>query len=265
MAKSPATSPPPKGAEPAAPRRTRARFLPIATLLTAGLAVAVAVVPDRLQPPPNTHSLLMFDGVCNLCDGFVNFVADGDSAMKVRFGAQQKHMDLLERVGAPTDLSTLILIQGDKHYIYTDAVLRTFALMDWPFKALSAGYILPSPVRDTLYKLVAKYRCGCLVPVARQCRQGCCSCPSSVMWWSSGLRIPRCRPDWSQTGFLRRAGTSCSVRWRRAVCRLAISRDVSSSTTGAMKRWTSSRGSRVACELRGRRKDARRLWGGANR
>jgi len=115
-------------------------------------------VPESLQPPPNTHSLLMFDGVCNLCDGFVNFVADGDSAMRVRFGAQQKHMDLLERVGAPTDLSTLILIQGDKHYIYTEAVLRTFALMDWPWKGLAAGYVLPGPVRDALYKFVAKYR-----------------------------------------------------------------------------------------------------------
>ena len=57
----------------------------------------------------------MFDGVCNLCDGFINFVADGDEAPpnnRVRFGAQQKHMELLERVGAPTDLSTLVLIQG---------------------------------------------------------------------------------------------------------------------------------------------------------
>lgn len=50
----------------------------------------------------------------NLCDGFVNFVADGDSSMRVKLGAQQHHMDLLERVGAPTDLSTLILIQGER-------------------------------------------------------------------------------------------------------------------------------------------------------
>lgn len=55
-------------------------------------------------------------------------------------------MDLLKRVGAPTDLSTLILIQGDKHYIYTAAVLRTFALLDWPHRALAAGYILPESV-----------------------------------------------------------------------------------------------------------------------
>ncbi|KAL1505036.1 hypothetical protein AB1Y20_008803 [Prymnesium parvum] len=124
----------------------------------AAVSVLVATVPERLQPPPNTPSLLMFDGVCNLCDGFVNFVADGDHAMRVRFGAQQHHMDLLRTVGAPTDLSTLILIQGDQFYTYTDAVLRTFALMDWPYKALSAGYILPEVLRDALYKLVAKHR-----------------------------------------------------------------------------------------------------------
>lgn len=43
--------------------------------------------------------------------------------------------------------------------MYTDAVLRTFALMDWPYKALAVGYIFPPIIRDAIYKLVAKYRC----------------------------------------------------------------------------------------------------------
>uniref|UniRef100_A0A6V4C9H8 Thiol-disulfide oxidoreductase DCC n=1 Tax=Prymnesium polylepis TaxID=72548 RepID=A0A6V4C9H8_9EUKA len=150
---SPATSEAKRSKAP----RSYVRSIVLSALVTA-VATAAALVPEQLQPPPNTHSLLMFDGVCNLCDGFVNFVADSDSAMRVRFGAQQKHMDLLERVGAPTDLSTLILIQGEKHFIYTEAVLRTFALMDWPWKGLAAGYILPGAIRDALYKLVAKYR-----------------------------------------------------------------------------------------------------------
>ena len=99
-----------------------------------------------------------FDGVCNLCDGFVNFVADHDSDRLVKFGAQQKHMELLERAGAPTDLSTLVLIQGDRHYVYSDAALRTMAVLDWPWRGLAAFALVPAPVRDACYKFVARYR-----------------------------------------------------------------------------------------------------------
>lgn len=106
-------------------------------------------VPQYMQPPAGVESWLMFDGVCNLCDGFVNFVADGDGAPpsnRVRFGAQQKHMELLERVGAPTDLSTLILIQGDRHYLYSTAALRTLAVMSYPWRGLAAFALVPAPV-----------------------------------------------------------------------------------------------------------------------
>ena len=99
-----------------------------------------------------------FDGVCNLCDGFINFVADHDSARRVKFGAQQKHGELLERVGAPVDLSTVVLIQGDKFTTKSTAALRTIALMDWPWRALAAAHIVPPPVRDFCYEQVAKYR-----------------------------------------------------------------------------------------------------------
>lgn len=132
------------------------RSLCLASLAFFGLAAYF--VPRSLQPPPGVESWLMFDGVCNLCDGFVNFVADGDSAHRVRFGAQQKHMELLERVGAPTDLSTLVLIQGDRHYLYSTAALRTLAVMDWPWRGFAAFALVPTPVRDLAYKLVAKYR-----------------------------------------------------------------------------------------------------------
>ena len=98
-----------------AKQRKGGRWLSRLLLVFLLFGLAGYFVPLYLQPPPGVESWLMFDGVCNLCDGFINFVADGDEAPpnnRVRFGAQQKHMELLERVGAPTDLSTLVLIQG---------------------------------------------------------------------------------------------------------------------------------------------------------
>ena len=99
-----------------------------------------------------------FDGVCNLCDGFINFVADHDSERRVKFGAQQKHVDLLARVGAPLDLSTVVLIQGDTYTTKSTAALRTIALMDWPWSALAAAHALPAVLRDWGYGMVAAHR-----------------------------------------------------------------------------------------------------------
>ena len=73
-------------------------------------------------------------------------------------GAQQKHGDLMQRVGAPLDLSTVVLIQGDTFHTRSSAALRTLALMDWPYRALSVFWVLPSPLRDFGYAMVAKYR-----------------------------------------------------------------------------------------------------------
>ena len=129
-----------------------------AQLAGAALCLACAAAPPMLQPPPDVESWLFFDGVCNLCDGFVNFVADHDRPGRVKFGAQQKHNDLLARIGAPTDLSTLILIQGDRHYLYSTAALRTLAVMNYPWRGLAAFALVPAPVRDWVYKLIAAHR-----------------------------------------------------------------------------------------------------------
>lgn len=76
----------------------------------------------------------------------------------MQFGAQQKHKELLQRVGAPTDLSTVVLVQGSTFYTKSTAALRTIALMEWPWRALAAAHVLPAPLRDFGYDLVAKYR-----------------------------------------------------------------------------------------------------------
>ena len=179
------------GAAAAAKKRSRGRCafcFSFISLLVAALAVAGSVVPPTLKPPDGVESWLMvcarlaishfillqfrilffsshalfsftqFDGVCNLCDGFVNFVADHDAEMRVKVGAQQKHEDLLKRVGAPLDLSTVVLIQGDVFYTKSTAALRTLALMDQPFNAMSGLMLIPEALRDIGYDLVAKYR-----------------------------------------------------------------------------------------------------------
>lgn len=134
--------------------------------VTACAAVAFAsmayYVPRRLE---QQEAILFFDGVCNLCDGFVGFVADWDSRERVKFGAIQRHSELMRYLGAgqyaeggPEALSTMVLVQGSNVFVRSDAALRTIAMLDSPVRLLAVFHVLPGPLRDAGYKLVAKYR-----------------------------------------------------------------------------------------------------------
>merc|ERR1719440_202087 len=109
--------------------------------------------------------MLFFDGVCNLCDGFVNLVADNDSEQRVIFGAIQKHQELLASLGAgkyaeggSEALTTMILIQGDQVHVRSTAALRTLALLDQPWRSFSIFLLLPAPIRDFAYSIVGANR-----------------------------------------------------------------------------------------------------------
>ncbi|KAJ8606498.1 hypothetical protein CTAYLR_005860 [Chrysophaeum taylorii] len=134
-------------------------------LAVAIVLVAVGSVAYVRRLVPEGESLLFFDGVCNLCDGFVSFVADHDSANRVRFGAIQRHGDLLRSFGAGAyaeggseALSTMVLVQESRVYVRSDAALRTISLLDSPLNAFAVFHLLPRVIRDAGYSLVAKYR-----------------------------------------------------------------------------------------------------------
>mmetsp|Transcript_35993 Transcript_35993/g.70819 ORF Transcript_35993/g.70819 Transcript_35993/m.70819 type:complete len:172 (-) Transcript_35993:201-716(-) len=129
-----------------------------AAVLVVLLAAALSYIPDSLLPPDGADSWLFFDGHCNLCDGFINFVVLGDSARQIKFGAQQKHQALMKTYGAPVDLSSVVLIQGGQVHTRSTAVMRVFARIDAPHRYLSIFYLIPSPIRDVCYQFVAKHR-----------------------------------------------------------------------------------------------------------
>eukprot|EP00462_Mataza_sp_D1_P026201 CAMPEP_0175138830 /NCGR_PEP_ID=MMETSP0087-20121206/10564_1 /TAXON_ID=136419 /ORGANISM="Unknown Unknown, Strain D1" /LENGTH=109 /DNA_ID=CAMNT_0016421771 /DNA_START=182 /DNA_END=511 /DNA_ORIENTATION=+ len=78
--------------------------------------------------------------------------------MTVKFGAIQKHKEYLDSIKAPSDLSTVVLVQGNKFYTQSEAILRVLALLGEPYRSLSAASIIPAPVRNYVYGAVAKYR-----------------------------------------------------------------------------------------------------------
>ncbi len=109
----------------------------------------------------NSHPVLLFDGVCNLCNGAVQFIIRRDPRGKVHFAALQSEagQQLLEQFPqAPRDVSTIILVEKGKLYTRSDAALRVARHLSGAWPALYGFIIVPRPIRNAVYNWVARNR-----------------------------------------------------------------------------------------------------------
>jgi len=103
---------------------------------------------------------VLFDGVCNLCNGAVNFILDRDNG-EFRFAALQSGAGrrlIEERGRSAEDLSTMVLIEGERVYTRSSAALRIARRLRAPWKWLYVFIIVPRPLRDAVYNLAARRR-----------------------------------------------------------------------------------------------------------
>jgi len=124
----------------------------------------------------NGRPVILFDGVCNLCSGWVHFAIARDPAANLRFATiQTAHgQDFLRRRGLPTDrFETFYLIDGGRVFEKSTGFLRMLGYLRWPWPLLKAMRIVPRPLRDWLYDRIARNRYRlfgrrqtCLVPTA---------------------------------------------------------------------------------------------------
>lgn len=105
--------------------------------------------------------VVLFDGVCNLCNAIVNFIIDRDPSGELRLASLQSEQGkkLLQRVGLPLDSpDTFILIEGGRAYSKSTAALRTCRKLRYPWPLLWALMAIPRPLRDLAYGAVARNR-----------------------------------------------------------------------------------------------------------
>ncbi len=114
--------------------------------------------PHDAEPPA---AIILFDGVCNLCNGWVDFVIERDPQKRFRFAALQSPAGrrLLLEVGLPADfLDSIVLIENGTHYLYSTSILRTLRRLHKLWPVCYALSVVPKMVRDWVYRRVAASR-----------------------------------------------------------------------------------------------------------
>lgn len=107
-----------------------------------------------------TYPIVLFDGVCNYCNSSVNFAIRNDKKSRLRFSPLQSATGqaLSAKYGIGADVDSLIFIENNKAYTYSNAVLGICKYLDWPAKALYAFSIFPDFIAVPFYKWFASNR-----------------------------------------------------------------------------------------------------------
>lgn len=124
------------------------------------------------QAPPS--ALVLFDGVCNLCNGAVRWLLARDRRERLSFASLQSQaarrvLDAAGVTGALPD--SIVLVENGRVFTRSDAVLRIARRLGLPWSLAAVARILPRPLRDALYAWIARHRYAwfgrresCLVP-----------------------------------------------------------------------------------------------------
>ena len=134
----------------------------------AGPAPHASRPPDarRLAEAPEFESdgpIILYDGVCNLCNASVRFVADRDRALRFRFAFLQSRSGeaLLQRHGleeARNRLDSVLLVEDGRVYDKSTAALRIARQLDGLWPALFVFIALPRALRDRVYDFIGRRR-----------------------------------------------------------------------------------------------------------
>lgn len=113
-----------------------------------------------------SNLIVLYDGVCGLCNRLNQFLLKRDHQDQLLFASLQSDFarKILERYGAdPTDLDTVYIVEdyeksGERLLKRSDAILRALVALGGIWKISALGKILPRPLRDLFYRLVATNR-----------------------------------------------------------------------------------------------------------
>ena len=120
----------------------------------------------------NNSAIILFDGVCNLCNGVVTFIIRRDPKGYFRFASLQSEA-ARKILGRDAGLETILLVENEVVYSRSAAALRIAKKLSGLWPLLYVFIVVPRPIRDVVYNFIARNRyrwfgkqAACMVPTA---------------------------------------------------------------------------------------------------
>lgn len=106
------------------------------------------------------YPMVLFDGVCNLCNGTVDFILKSDRKKQFRFAALQSEAGeaIIKKFSIPDEIDSVVFIHKGKVFYESDAALEITRLLPAPWKWAVVFKIVPLSWRNAVYKWIARNR-----------------------------------------------------------------------------------------------------------
>ncbi len=124
----------------------------------------------------NPNSLILFDGVCNFCNYWVNFAIKYNPKKDLFFSPLQSdyaQQQLVAHHVGISNLSSVVFIHNNKVYTQSSAALAICKHLQYPYRAFYIFIVIPKFIRDFVYNIIAKNRYrwfgkanSCIMPTA---------------------------------------------------------------------------------------------------
>lgn len=105
--------------------------------------------------------IILFDGFCNLCNGFVRFIIKRDPGAEFKFASLQSEYgkSLLLKLGLqPNDFNSVVYFKGDRYFLQSSAVINVLKDLGGSWKLFYVFIIIPKFIRDFFYNIIGKTR-----------------------------------------------------------------------------------------------------------
>jgi predicted DCC family thiol-disulfide oxidoreductase YuxK len=113
------------------------------------------------MPRETTDDLILFDGVCNLCNALVQFVIRHDPNGKFHFAAIQSDIGrkIFQKYGLdPTDLQTFVFISDNRIFLRSSAAIAVVSHFGGAWRMCAIFWLVPRFLRDAVYSVIARNR-----------------------------------------------------------------------------------------------------------
>lgn len=123
------------------------------------------------------NPVILFDGVCKLCNGTVDFILKRDRKKQFRFVALQLEAGeaMKDHFGVPEKIDSVILIHQGMVFYESEAVLKIAQILPFPWRLAVVLKIIPLKIRNRLYRWIAlnRYRWfgkkpACRIPTSEE-------------------------------------------------------------------------------------------------